>query len=262
MCGEKYTIDYIDKRLELRADAHCHLGIQGPWLTDDEDTSAFMRPKEFIENMDKHNVEKAVVFAKRYPGWKYPEQNDYIISAVQKYPDRLIGFARIDPRYGTEMIPEIERTSKEGLVGLKVHPVWESFCPDHSFFLPLYEAIAKSGMRFIISHSTASELGLATRWAAVASRFPELTIILAHLNEACLPLLKEFSNIYVDTSWNVTTQLVEQACEINSSKVLFGSDTPSTRWETQLAVVTEARCSMEVKEQVLYKNFMELFVRR
>lgn len=237
-------------------DCHVHLGQSGPWIPGSNPSTTAIK---VVQLMDKYNIEKAVVFPNPLPGSKYPEANNYIISSVLKYPERLIGFGRIDPRYGLEIIPEIERLANNGITGIKLHPIVECFCPDHSYFVPVYEAIVKSGIRIILVHSSNSGFAEATRWISIANKFPQLTIILAHLNEACLPLLKRFDNIYVDTSAS-SSQLIEKACEIDASKVLFGSDHPYIKWEQEFEKVTQINCSIGVKEKILFKNFLEVFI--
>ncbi len=66
---------------------------------------------------------------------------------MRKYPDRLIGFGRIDPRYGSEITTKIERLASAGIKGIKLHPVVESFYPDHPFFFPVYKSLPAYGIR-------------------------------------------------------------------------------------------------------------------
>jgi len=235
-------------------DCHIHLGISGPWIPGFDPSVTI---EQLIQLMDENNIEKAVVFPNPLPGSKYPEANDYIISCIQKYPKRLIGFGRIDPRYGSEIFPEIKKLSNNGIIGVKLHPVVESFYPDHPFFLSVYEALLNYGIKVILAHSSEQGFAEATRWAKVAQTFPQLTIILAHLNKACLPLLKQFNNIYVDTSTS-PSYLIEKACNIDSSKILFGSDYPYRNWKEEFEKIIHLSCSREIKEKILYKNFLFL----
>jgi len=245
-----------EKILDYRInDCHIHLGASGPWVPGFNPTVMLTK---LIQQMDKYNIEKAVVFPNPLPGSKYPRANDYIISCVDKYPKRLIGFGRIDPRYGSEIIPEIERLRSNGIIGIKLHPVVESFYPDHPFFLPIYKALLNCGIRLILTHSSNGGFAEATRWANVADAFPQLTIILAHVNEKCLRLLRQFKNVYVDTSAS-SSLLIEKACKIDSSKVLFGSDYPYTGWEKEFGNVIQTNCPLEVKKKILFKNFLEVF---
>ena len=86
-------------------DAHVHLGESGPW-------QPYMKPAIFIEELiglfERFSVERAVVFPNPNVGDKYPETNDYIAGCVEKYPKRLVGFGRVDPRR-MDAINELER---------------------------------------------------------------------------------------------------------------------------------------------------------
>lgn len=236
-------------------DSHMHLGLSGPWTPKFDPT---VMVEGVINVMENYNVEKAIVFPNPLPGSKYPEANDYILSSVRKYKDRLIGFGRIDPRYGKEVFPEIKRLASNGIKGIKVHPVVECFRPDHPYFLQVYRFIADLNIKFIITHSSTSGFARASHWSVVARKFPQLNIILAHLNEMCIPLLKEFSNIYVDTSTS-STSLIEESCAIDSSRVIFGSDYPYNNFASEIAKIMKTRLSKKEKERILFKNFDVIF---
>src|SRR5262245_22985811 len=61
--------------------------------------------------------------------------NDYVAGVVEKYPDRFIGFASVDPWKGQAALKELERAVKElGLRGLKLHPTSQAFFPNDERF--------------------------------------------------------------------------------------------------------------------------------
>jgi predicted TIM-barrel fold metal-dependent hydrolase len=73
----------------LIIDAHNHVG--GP----DKGDHAKQSPKEIVATMDKVGIDKAVIFPfnEINLGISFSLANDYIASAMKRYPDRLIGFA-------------------------------------------------------------------------------------------------------------------------------------------------------------------------
>ena len=60
--------------------------------------SKLLGVSEIISSMDEQGVDKSVIFG--FP-WKnsdiFREENDYILDAVERYPDRLIGLCCLDP---------------------------------------------------------------------------------------------------------------------------------------------------------------------
>ncbi len=125
-------------------DAHVHLGKSGPWQPH-VDPSIYV--EKLIQLFDDYGVERAVVFPNPNVGDKYPEMNNYIAECVKKYPKRLVGFGRTDPRR-QDSIKELARIKQLlGLTGLKLHPLVECFRPDHPFFvLPKSQRIETSNI--------------------------------------------------------------------------------------------------------------------
>jgi predicted TIM-barrel fold metal-dependent hydrolase len=71
-----------------------------------------------VAMMDEQGVDKSVVFG--FP-WRSEDtfrlNNDYILEAVARYPDRLIGFCCLDPMH-TDAAGEVERCLQAGLSGV------------------------------------------------------------------------------------------------------------------------------------------------
>jgi predicted TIM-barrel fold metal-dependent hydrolase len=76
-----------------------------------------------LEALDSAGIERAIVCPPRARGHGYEVENDRVAAAVSLWPDRLVGFARVDPLApGAEA--ELERARALGLRGLFLHP-WE-----------------------------------------------------------------------------------------------------------------------------------------
>src|SRR3990170_4948892 len=94
-----------------------HLGMRHP--ATDEGVN------EILGQMDSAGIDKAVT-------WSLPismerevikKNNDRISSVVEKYPDRLIGFANVNPLDPDFAVDELSRAIGQlGLSGLKLHP--------------------------------------------------------------------------------------------------------------------------------------------
>lgn len=237
-------------------DAHVHLGKSGPW-------QPYLNPTIYVDDairlFDKHNVERAIVFPNPNVGDMYPRMNDYIAKSVRKYPKRLVGFGRVDPRR-EDAIKELTRIKKSlGLTGLKLHPIVECFRPDHPFFNKFFQQTSKLGLLILFHTGDGfSSPGLISK---IAQKYPKLPIILGHLKEGALNTMQQFDNIYVETSGTLP-DLIELAADIDEDRILFGSDIPYYRYPTQIAIVETSEITQRAKRKVLYENFQRLFTQK
>ncbi len=234
-------------------DAHVHLGKSGPW-------QPYMNPTIYVDELipllDKYNVEQAIVFPNPNVGDKYPEMNDYTAECVKKYPKRLIGFGRVDPRR-EDAIQELNRIKRSlGLTGLKLYPMVECFRPDHQFFNGFFRKANRLELPILFHSSNGfSSPGLILK---IAKKYPQLPIILGHLRESAVNALKECENVYVETSGTLP-DFIELSVDIDEDRIFFGSDIPYYRYPTQIAIVDAAEVSPKVKRKIFYENFQRLF---
>jgi predicted TIM-barrel fold metal-dependent hydrolase len=237
-------------------DAHVHLGKSGPW-------QPYMNPTIYVDDairlFNKHNVERAIVFPNPNVGDIYPRMNDYIAKSVRKYPKRLVGFGRVDPRR-EDAIKELTRIKKSlGLAGLKLHPMVECFRPDHPFFNKFFQQATKLGLPILFHTGDGfSSPGLISK---IAKKYPKLPIILGHLKEGALSIMQQFDNIYVETSGTLP-DLIQLAADIDENRILFGSDIPYYRYPTQIAIVEASEITQRAQRKVFYENFQRLFTQK
>jgi predicted TIM-barrel fold metal-dependent hydrolase len=234
-------------------DAHVHLGKSGPW-------QSYMNPTIYLDTLiplfDKYKVERAVVFPNPNVGDKYPEMNDYIAACVKKHPARLVGFGRIDPRREDAIKELIRIKNTLGLMGLKLHPMVECFRPDHPYFNKLFKKTNE--LNSPILFHTGDGFSSPSLALKIAKKYPKLPIILGHLKEGCLTVLKECGNVYVETS-DTLPDTIELSVDINEDRILFGSDIPYYRYPTQTSIVEAAQISQKTKRKIYYENFQKLF---
>lgn len=83
---------------------------------------------ELLRALEESEIDRAVVCPFRPRGYRLEEANDMVATAVDRHPDRLVGFARVDPNLGDAASRELERATVElGLSGLFLHPWEETF---------------------------------------------------------------------------------------------------------------------------------------
>jgi len=237
-------------------DAHVHLGESGPWQPYSDPT---IYVDDLIRLFDQNNIERAVVFPNPNVGDKYPQMNNYIAECVRKHPKRLVGFGRVDPRRddATKELTRIK--TKLQLTGLKLHPMVECFRPDHPFFDRFFDKTNELNLPILIHTGDGfSSPGLISK---IAKKHSKLPIILGHLREGALSMIKQFDNIYVETSGTMPV-FIEQAIDIDENRILFGSDIPYYRFPTQIAIIEASQITQKAKQKVLYENFQKLFTRK
>ena len=83
-------------------DIHCHCHTDVIEGLGRPDGSRFPRPKELIDALDTAGIDMAVMLSTTSPAWRYgyvtPEE---VIETCRKYPERLIPFCNLDPRFLT-----------------------------------------------------------------------------------------------------------------------------------------------------------------
>ena len=112
--------------------------------------------------------------------------NDHVASYVRQHPDRLIGFAGIDPSEPKEAIAELKRVRDElSMPALAIAPAAQDFHPSNSRAMQVYAEAAELGMAILfhsgvyISPASKLEYARPVLLDEVAREFPALKIVIA-----------------------------------------------------------------------------------
>jgi hypothetical protein len=190
------------------------------------------------------SVDKSIVlgFKSRYLRAEVP--NRFVSDYVNRFPQKLIGFAGIDP---TERSAVAEvRTAKEDLRlrGITVSPANQDFHPTDTRAMAVYAEAERLEMPIVIHPSgqfteeSKLEYGRPFLLDEVARTFPKLRIVLAQLGQPWIDeticLLGKHPHVYADMSglllrpWQAYNALVLVHQHGVIDKLLFGSDFPYT----------------------------------
>lgn len=189
-------------------------------------------------------VDKSIVlgFKSRYLRAEIP--NRYVADYVNRFPQKLIGFAGIDPT--ERSAPEELQAAKADLHlrGITISPADQDFHPTDSRAMEIYAQAEQLGMPILIHPSgqftEQSKLEFARPYLLdeVARSFPRLRIVIAQLGQPWVDeticLLGKHPNVFADVSgllarrWQVYNALVLAHQSGVIDKLLFGSNFPYT----------------------------------
>jgi predicted TIM-barrel fold metal-dependent hydrolase len=189
-------------------------------------------------------VDKSIVlgFKSRYLRAEIP--NQYVADYVKRFPQKLIGFAGIDPTE-REAAAEVRAVKNDlQLRGITISPANQDFHPTDSRAMRVYAEAEKLGMPVLIhpggqfTEQSKLEFGRPFLIDEVARTFPKLRIVLAQLGQPWVDetiiMLGKHPNVFADVSgllrrpWQAYNSLVSAYEYGVIDKLLFGSDFPYT----------------------------------
>lgn len=239
-------------------DIHSHIG--DPWFAYWKKN---VNVEDHIISMDKYGIDKRCV------SWWQPHNapdvgNVEVAKAIKKYPDRLLGFAVINPRWYQAAVDEVIKTKEElGMVGLKFHP---AACHYHSDSPCLNKAVEK-GIELgfpMLFHCGADEYSHPRNLSNLAARFPEATIIMAHMGEEAwfegISIAAEHPNIILDTTGSANFyRILNFAIElVGEDRIVFGMDFPAYNPGPEIAKVRDADISEAQKKKIMGENAVRI----
>jgi predicted TIM-barrel fold metal-dependent hydrolase len=235
--------------------------------------------EELIESMDAAGIDVSVI---ANIGWTThqlcAETNDYILESITRYPDRLIGFCAVQPKFLRESVAEIERCARAGARGIgELRPDTQMFNLTDDEAMPVFvETLLKHRLALLIHASEPAGHQYPGKGATTPqelypfiTRYPSLTTICAHWGGglpfyALMPEVSEaMKNVYFDTAaspflyrpriYDIARQLV------GADKILFGSDYPLMAQSRPLREISDAGLAEGDKNLILSGNARRLF---
>ena len=231
-----------------------------------------------IDAMDEQGIDKSVVFG--FP-WKnskiYSEHNDYIMNAVARYPDRLVGLGCFDPA-DNAAATEVHRCIDGGLSGVGELAFYQSGLDEAALnqLAPIMEICRRRDLPVLIHTNepvghiypgkAPNTLG---QIYGLIKRFQDNRIVLAHWGGGIFffHLLKRevkdlFKNVAVDTAASpflYDPVIYRHAVDIfGSEKILFGSDFPLLNPSKYFEEMDKAGLSKDQIESICGLNAKKL----
>lgn len=240
----------------------------------------------FITQLDAAGIDKAVISAEDVTTRAGAEivSNEEVRSLVDRYPDRLIGFASVDPKR-PDAAEVLEKAFTElRLSGLKLSPAMQYFMPNDPVMKPVYELCLKynkpilfeAGMTWV--KNSPSKYSNPLNFEETAIEYPDLRMCLGHFGwpwtrETAMLILK-YPNLYADTALlyfdspkqffetTFNDQLGEYWIDrMLFDKVMFGSTYPRIEQKRMVKAVDALTLRPEQRAMVMGENalrFMEM----
>jgi len=211
--------------------------------------------------------------------------NEQIAELVALAPDRLLGFASVDP-LATDAPDRLEQAvTGLGLRGLKLSPPDQEFYPDDPAVYPLYERAQALDVPIMIHTGMSWAPGARLAWGhplrlePMLADFPTLRVVAAHfawpwsLEAAALAL--KYPNLFIDTSAlyfenpddfiadlftrHLSLTLLEHGLR---RQVVFGSNYPRVEIKNMARAVRRSGLSEKTLRLIFHDNPLRLMGQR
>lgn len=205
------------------------------------------------------------------------KNNDTVIAAVKKYPDRYIGFFTLNPAYPKESMEELKRCVDLGFTGYKgytqvkvndplYYPVIEKLIELKMIvFMHTFTQLGMAGYRMKYNIGTGENTTLPEDIVDAAKRYPEATFHFAHIGgggdwEYQCKTLAECPNIYVDTGGsNNEENIIDFAIRhLGEDRIFFGCD---GSFHHGVGRVMASDTTDEQKRKIFFDNYSNVLKR-
>ena len=210
--------------------------------------------------------------------------DEYVAECVADHPRHRIGFLSVDPTQPGWQDELRQGHTELKLQGIKLLPMYAGFHPDDSLLDPLWEYATRHQLPVLLHTGTTFvaqaplECTLPRHLDPVATRFPDVKIIMAHLGHPyegeCVAVARKHPNVYADVSalHYRPFQLYQSLMLVQEygiwDKVLFGTDFPFTtvtgsingllKLNQMLAGSSLPRLSQAAIEEMIHRDSLSL----
>ena len=237
--------------------------------------------EDLIAEMELAGVDRAVTFGF---AWADPglvrANNDYVIDALNRYPDRLIGFACVNPAEERSAVREIARCASHGIQGVgELMPDGQGFrLDDFQTMSPIVEA-ARHHHLVMLTH-TSEPLGHAypgkgettpDQVIHFARHFPDVSLVCAHWGgglpfyELMPELMVALRNVYYDTAAThlvYRDKILNLASSLLPEKILWATDYPLVSQQYALNRLSWSHLDRTMMDKLLGENALSILGQR
>ncbi|MCM8769993.1 MAG: amidohydrolase family protein [Candidatus Omnitrophica bacterium] len=211
---------------------------------------------QLLEEMDRIGVKRSLVFALGVYGTELRYQNDKVIKAGQRYPERFSGLALVNLNYPEkDILQELERCRSAGLVGAKLIACYQG-APAESQKIEAVCEYAHHHQLIVLNHGWGTPEFL----RKMAEIYSAAQYICGHLWLAAARVVNEFDNVWMCTCAYLSPLDLQQAVEtMKPERICWGSDLSDLHWGFTLGPILLSSLPEKVKKMILSTNTRELF---
>ena len=234
-------------------DAHTHV-----WLAHAEQDR-----RDLLDAMDRIPLRRLYTSG-LHGHYPTPEEvraiNDAVVPLLRA-DARAQGQMYLNPRHEAHVPDEFKRCRDLGFAMVKL---WQATGATEPCNFPVYELCIAHKMPLLLHcfcpcAGSAPEQATPEEVADVAKRFPELTIVMAHMGGDFLrgvDAIVDCPNVVTDFSGSYGERgMVDYAVQkLGSERILFGSDMPASDLHHNLGKVFGAKLNAEQQADILWRN--------
>lgn len=245
-------------------DAHVHIHQDPNGFGKDKNASI----DELLKLLSESDVDKAIILP-----IEPLVPTDYVAKVCDENPEKLIGFASVNPNDKDAQEKFEFYIENYNLKGLKLHPRIQNFKVNDPKVITLVRTAAKLKLPTIIDTlpygPTLIKDNLPLLIDELAHTVPEAKIIMAHMGGHrlldAMTVVKVNKNVYLDISYTLLSfrgSSLEKDIEfvikkVGSEKVIYGSDHPSYNLELCYEDSLEILTNMDLTNLEINKIFGE-----
>ncbi len=224
--------------------------------------------EELLASMDANGIDRSVIAPVQPKTYRLEPQNEVVAVTQMRYPERLVGLCRVDPRQGEDAVAELRRcVLRLGLKGLMLHPMEEGYTINDA---PAVRLVREAGVLGVPVFVAAGYpwVSHATQVRSLAERAKDTAIVMSHggqinisgLAQAdALLAMEACANLIVGTNGVYRQDFLEDCVEaFGPERVLFASMAPVFDQKFELERARSIKMEGSYRPLVLGENVLRI----
>jgi predicted TIM-barrel fold metal-dependent hydrolase len=248
-------------------DARTYVGEAEPQIADPPLELDGHSPERILSLMEKADIDKSIIIPRHCSDFN--KANEKVAKIVETYPDKFIGFGRVNPNC-TECAFDAARNAIKnlGLKGLEVsYFAWKWYDP--VIAVPLFRRLFELDAPILIRADI--DKGLVRysldQIATLSFRRPIIVAVswdmcagftMPPYRDELLEIAQSNDNIFIETSGNEVMILERLVSKIGVHRLIFGSNSPPREPISEKAKIEAMRITEDEKKLILGENILRI----